>query len=236
MRLSICLALVAPLLLLVGCGAGRSQVAGDDSGPPVHPTPGDDGGEDGGTCQGGIDVQCIDPCGDFVSPECVGGYWQCPTYPIGVDCPLPPPIDAGLDACSNYPPIACVQPIGCNGVYTYAACEYGQWSCQTSGECEEDVWSPPPFDDAQPPPDDAQPPPPGYFSCGDTACDPAATYCQILTGGPVNDDGGSSTAYSCVGFQSACSGEATCACAGGLPPSCGCVAQNGDVIVTCAVP
>jgi hypothetical protein len=238
MRLSSGFAVIVPLLpLLFACGAGRSELEDSDSGSvaPPHPTPGPDGGQDAG-CSDNVDVACIDPCGDPVPPTCVSGYWQCPDYGPGpVSCPIQIE-DAGPDACSPYPPIACPQPVQCPGIWSQAVCDNGEWSCQYFGQCEEDVWVPTPFDaEPPPPPIDAQPAPP-YFSCGDTACDPTATYCQIMTGGPIVDDGGPlPPPFACAPLPPTCAGEATCDCVS-VPVSCDCVAQSGDVIVTCVNP
>jgi hypothetical protein len=103
-------ALIAPLLpLLFACGYGRSQDLDDpDSGgvppdgasldsasldapslpdaPPPLDAPSPSPTEDGGTCVSGLDIGCIDPCGDPVPPSCVDGVWQCPDYGLGGLC------------------------------------------------------------------------------------------------------------------------------------------------------
>jgi len=231
------LALVLPLLFAsAACGRGFSESPdggpgpGDDSGPG----PGDDGGSpDGGGCGAQPGFACSEPCGGgYTEPECVDGTWQCPEYG-GVDC-----IEdggPGPDACSSYPPFACAQKTGCTGVSlsSQPECENGNWTCVSTGECDDaeapDAW-PPPYDDGGP----------SLFACGDQACDPTQSYCQILTGGPVNPDGGPSSGYACISLPGSCTpgAAASCDCVQAWEgvSTCSCIAENGDVIMTCYVP
>jgi hypothetical protein len=139
--------------------------------------------------------------------------------------------DAGVDACSTDPFLDCPLP-DCTGVDELPSCTAGQWSCIAVGECEEDAG-----EDAG---EDAAPPPPASFACGDLACTTATTYCQIDTGGAALADGGVESWYACNALPSFCGGGAalTCECGGiqWLSPACGCITDNGVMIITCAEP
>jgi hypothetical protein len=216
-----------PLLLASGGGCGRqvSDSISDGGNHGDDTNPGDGGSPDGGCVYGDVPgVACEAPCGGGqVDPQCIDGIWQCPEYAGGIDCP-PPPEDAGVDACS-YTVGACPGDPPCIGFYPTPVCENGNWSCQWSGVCE---------DGGVP---DATT---TLFACGDLACDPTLSYCQITTGGPVNEDGGTSSGYWCEPLPTSCAqGQATCDCVqafGGVSNACSCIGQNGDVIVTCDYP
>ena len=233
MRFSLVLSFVvlAPLPL-VGCGTGRSELAGGDAGVDAR-------SDDAGGCPSNVPtIACFGCDGNVVSLECVDGNWECPATP----CPPPPPPidDAGADACSSMPLLGCDVPEGCPENAAWPACIDGQWTCAfDGGGCWDAEPPPPPFDASDDANDfDVSPPPPPLFECGDIACDPATTYCQIDTGGAVDDAGGSQ--FSCRPLPASCGGTATCACAQSgptLPPgACDCVEQGENVIVTCAVP
>jgi len=224
----IILPLVFVLPFAFGCGHGSSDSI-DDGGHHQGDDDDDGGSPDAGGCGNEVPpIACSAACGQGeVPPQCIDGVWQCAEY--GIDCSE----DAGVDACS-YTVGACGGGELCPGVYQEPVCYGGAWSCQWDGVCEEeagppDAWVPPPFD--------AGPP---LFACGALACDPSSSYCQITTGGPVGEDGGSNAYFSCIPLPPSCAsgGDTSCACvqafqgAGG----CGCVTENGDVVVTCVVP
>ncbi len=172
--------------------------------------------DDAGGCSGNApQLYCDVGCGQsgWYTAQCIGEQWSCPEF----DLPLCLEDAGGYDACAYGSPVACAGTSSCG---LYPVCADGVWSCSDAGQCE-----------------DAAPP---SFSCGDLACDPATSYCQIDTGGPVLTDGGVGSSYQCVPLPQSCNGiQATCDCAaGGVPTGsgCGCVAENGDVIVTCVVP
>jgi hypothetical protein len=214
------------LLLLLGalpaaCGNGGS----DD---PVGPTPNDDAGSDAGCGPAEPAIACETPCGGGTTPpECVNGGWQCPDYAGYGECPIEP--DAGDDDAGGCAGPAPACHLYCVGEGAQPVCIGNLWTCDYTA-CIEDSGEP----DAPSPIDASDPP----FACGDTACDPDTSYCEIFSGGPVPEDGGTSTTYSCEKLPSSCSpGAATCACVGGFQGAgCGCIAQNGKVIETCDVP
>jgi hypothetical protein len=232
---SIPVALILPLTFVAGCGGGKSAAFADAGAPPPVP-------EDASTCPAAVpDIYCIGCGTSGVDLVCVGGNWECPS----VDCPepgpgpgpgpVPPPpspVDGGPDACASGSPFACTSPVGCIGAYL-PTCSNGQWACVWDGEaCGLEAGAP-----EAGPPGDADPPPPSKFSCGNTACDPTTSYCQITTGGAV-DDAGSSLV--CAPLPTACTGAASCACiqAGQelSPIPCDCIEQGGDVVITCVAP
>jgi hypothetical protein len=191
-----------------------------------------DGGEDAGTCLGTPpQLPCGYNCGSeqWSTAFCLDGNWQCP---VTLDLPACIEDAGGPDACSNYPPIACSNVSPCTGVYQIPACSGGDWYCEQVGQCEDG--GQPYWDSGVP---DAPPP---SFSCGDLACDPATSYCQINTGGVAQPDGGAGSSYSCLPLPSSCNGlQPTCDCVeafNGVSNNCGCVGENGEVIFTCAVP
>jgi hypothetical protein len=209
-----CIASFAPLLF--ACGVGLSE---SSHGSP-NPTPGPkDAGADAG-CSGGIPlILCAGPCGgEGTGPQCIDGTWQCPVF-NGPACPID--VDAG---CAGTAPVC---PQDCAGEGTQAVCFEGEWSC--FGTACADAGAP----DAATDDADAAP----LFACGDLACDPTASYCEIVAGGPVLADGGTPTTYSCNPLPAACVGEATCGCIEGVQGAgCGCVASDGRVIETCEAP
>jgi hypothetical protein len=226
------IALLAPLLLpLVACGNGRSENLGDsDSGvAPPHPTPHDDAGDDGGcgsSIFNGTSTSCTDPCGNPIPPTCFGGEWQCPDDSDPGEISCSPPEDAGPEGGGCTGIFVCDQIPPCPEVWYEQVCVNDSWACQPVGTCGVEDSGPPP-----PPPD---------FSCGNLACDPSTSYCQITTGGAILEDGGTPTGFSCLPLPSTCSGiAASCECVESgqeLAPACDCVSESGDVIVTCAVP
>jgi len=226
------LVFVLPLLFAASAstGCGRELSESLDGGSQ-HPGDDDD---DGGTVDGGCSttsppIDCETPCGGgAVEAQCVDGAWQCPEF-NGIACPAPD--DGGVDACSESVG-ACAGVTPCTGMYETPVCENGIWSCEWTGVCEDggEPDAPTPIDDAGE----------SFFACGDQACDPSVSYCQITTGGPVNPDGGSSSGYWCEPLPTSCApGAATCACLqafGDVTSWCSCIGQDGDVIVTCDVP
>jgi hypothetical protein len=217
--------LFLPLLLASGgCGKKVSDTL-TDSGP----TQDDDDERTDGGCEEDIPTAaCADPCGGGSTgvAQCIDGTWQCPPED-GIDCPW----DGGPDACSSGAGVACSGDTYCTGVYQVPSCENGVWSCEWAGECEGDGGEP----DAPEPVDASR----TLFACGDQACDPTTTFCAIVTGGPVNEDGGASSNYYCELLPPSCvQGQpATCQCVQGVQGSGGsagssCIAENGDVIVT----
>jgi hypothetical protein len=152
----------------------------------------------------------------------------CPELGVA-DCPAPE--DGGEpDACSTDIPIACAGITSCTGTYEIPSCTGGQWSCITVGECE---------DAGEDAGVDAAPPPPASFACGDLACDTATSYCQIDTGGAAQPDGGVQSWYACNPLPTFCGSGAALTCDCGvqwLAPPCGCITDNGVMIVTCAEP
>ncbi len=227
MRTILPLLALLPLLFGAGCGKQISDSV-TDGGPPHG---GDDDSYDGGLNDGGCSndiptIACQLPCGGGTTGlECVNGTWECPSYD-GVDCP-PPPDDGGPDACS-YTVGACSGISPCEGVYETPVCYDGTWSCEWNGVCEDGGAPDAPyeFDGGQ-----------ALFACGDQACDPTTSYCQITTGGPVNEDGGPSSGYWCEPLPSSCANTAaTCDCVlafEGVSSSCSCIGHGGDVILTC---
>jgi hypothetical protein len=209
------------LLPTLACGRGLSDSL-DDPGT----SPGGDAGEDGGGCIGSPPGCGYGTCdtSDPLSAICFNGHWQCPELGFP-DCPA---ADAGEDACSSEPPIACAGSSGCPGVYATPSCTGGQWSCVvTTPECPEDAGV------------DAAPPPPASFACGDLACDTSTSYCQIDTGGAAQPDGGVESSYACNPLPTFCGSGASLTCDCGvpwLPTACGCITNNGVMIVTCAEP
>jgi hypothetical protein len=207
-------------------------------------TGGNDGGSDGSpnpicgpmpTNMGCTNASCDGP-GSPIDPICnAEGTWTCPSGP---DLYCPPPDGGGCTGPA--PSIWCSD--GCGDSYlTQATCSYGSWTCPLlyGPVCIIDAG---PYDgwpvwDGQV---DANPPPPPNFACGDLACNPSTSYCTIDTGGPVQEDGGVGSYYSCNALPTSCdAGAASCACVQayqGVSPGCGCVEENGDVIITCAVP
>jgi hypothetical protein len=207
-------AFLAPLVF--ACGLGVSQSHGTPQPSPPADLP--DGGDDAG-CGPIPLIACETGCGQYNGgPQCVNGTWACPTFE-GSGCPVE--VDAG--GCAGPAP-AC--PTSCPGQGTQAFCAGDQWTCLDTA-CAPD---------ASPPPLDASPDP--LFACGDSACDPETSYCQIVAGGPVLDDGGTPSAYSCNPLPASCgAGTATCACIAAIEgEGCGCVASGGKVIETCELP
>jgi hypothetical protein len=237
MRSTLLVALIAPLLLLpIACGNEKSELLDEDSGAPAHSGPSNQSGTDAG-CPGEeppCDTACPGEPVQNTPAQCVNGIWQCLGY--GTVCETedagPPddasPPDDGGPECGSSPPPGFYCPAPCSGAWGgYPSCDEGTWSCNIV-ECIPDGSVL-----------DSDPPPPGLFACGDIACDPASSYCQIDTGGAV-PDGSAYSGYSCQPLPASCSGVGTCGCA--LPDaglgsvSCDCLAQGSDVIVTCTIP
>jgi hypothetical protein len=197
----------------LACGRGLSDSL-DDTGQ----APGQDAGEDGGGCANAAPFCGYGTCdtSDPIYANCLDGVWECPELG-SPGCAE----DAGYDACSS-DPLQC-PPSGCPEVEQYPSCTEGQWTCISTGVC---------------PPDAGQPP--ASFACGDLACDSATSYCQIETGGAALPDGGVQSSYACNALPAGCGTGAfvqcSCLSASGLSEQCGCLAYDGEMIVTCAVP
>ena len=222
-------ALLAPAMLVAACGSNRSDVLGQDAGLNDQSS---DGGEDAGCPASQPKIACYG-CNGEVPLVCTEGAWVCPPSPPCVS--NPPPEEAGVNPCEG--PYDCpVPPPQCSGYYE-PVCTPGGWTCAFYGTCDGPDADLPDADipDAVVSPPDVNVGPP-QFSCGDVACDPSVSYCQIDTGGVVEDGGSSS--FLCLPLPPSCNGqEASCTCVqeGQELSTCGCIGQGADVIVTCAV-
>jgi hypothetical protein len=249
---------LAAFPLIVACGKGASDSLQDDAGS--HPSADDSGAhtgcsqpasftcdlpcnagttaptcinetwecpgvgsdcEDAGSPCGPTTEECELPCGGgFTGPVCTTTGWQCPVFNGGI-CPE----DAG--PCGAPPPDFCKSDDPCTD-WSLQCLAGGAWACVPTPIACSDAST----DDASP--EDAGE---ALFACGSSACDPGATFCAIVVGGPVADDGGASSSYYCLPLPTTCAGEsASCACVSAgeqSPGACGCIQSSDHVIVTC---
>jgi hypothetical protein len=225
-------------LALAACGVGTSQSTGthhaivppaEDAGPDAAPEA--DGGCGDVTSPG---PECTDCSGNPIGPVCVDGVWQCPLF----GCPA---------GCGGSAYVTCPSSPGpCSPTWA-AQCVNNAWTCVEEFPGCDPTDASPIEPDAEyfpdgGPPDDAPfadvTSPPEPFSCGNLGCDPASSYCQISTGGPVSEDGGN-TGFYCIPLPTSCpaGGQASCACIqADQGIGCGCVEAAGDVTVTCEIP
>jgi hypothetical protein len=230
------LTFLAPLGL-GACGVGTSQSSGTHHVPvpPIEDAGTDAESDPDGGCVDSTDPvpACTDCEGRLIAPVCVAGGWQCPEF----GCPA---------QCGGSEPISCpVSPGPCSPTWT-VQCLDNTWTCvEQVPVCDQlDASDDAPYSPDADYPDasvdggpDAPPPPPP-FSCGNLGCDPTSSYCQITTGGPVNDDGGATSFY-CISLPTSCvpGGAPSCACIqADQGIGCGCVEAGGEVTVTCEIP
>jgi hypothetical protein len=184
------------VVVSAGCGAGAPD------GGPVVP-------DDGGTCSGFTEVQCVPSCtlrSPLTPPVCSGGLWVCP-----------PPLVSN-DSCSTCAPV----PHGCcnpGGTQAVASCVNGAWVCPPGASLFGTPGCSPPAQCA------------ALLSCPsgeycvdqDYTCGGATTLgrCQVEPSGPCAP------------------GDAVCGCDGQTYPSACAAAQAGQDItdtVSCTAP